>query len=75
LPRASEGAPEDNDQHLLAISDVDAIADIALAPEFGPERTSPVPYAVMGVTRLGLKCDTLHSLGRLGIWMPMRRGN
>jgi hypothetical protein len=35
LPPASEGGPEDNDQHLLAISDVDAIADIALAPEFG----------------------------------------
>ena len=34
-PPASEGAPEDNDQHLLAISDVDAIADIALASEFG----------------------------------------
>jgi hypothetical protein len=49
------------------------LADIALALEFGPERRSPVPYVVMGVTRLGLKCDNLHMLGRLGIWMPLRR--
>jgi hypothetical protein len=31
------------------------------------------PYAVMGVTRLALKCDNLYLLGRLGIWMPLRR--
>jgi hypothetical protein len=35
LPPASEVAPEDNGQHLPAISDVDAIADMALASEFG----------------------------------------
>jgi hypothetical protein len=52
---------------------VEAIADIALALEFGPERTSPVSYVVMGVTRLGLKCDNLQTLGRLGIWIPLRR--
>ena len=28
MPPASEGTPEDNDPHLLAISDVNAIADI-----------------------------------------------
>jgi hypothetical protein len=35
LPPVPEVAPEDNGQHLLATSDVEAIADIALAPEFG----------------------------------------
>jgi hypothetical protein len=31
------------------------------------------PYAVMGVTRLALKCDNLCPLGRLAVWMPLRR--
>jgi hypothetical protein len=35
MPPASEVAPESNGQHLPAISDVDATADMALASEVG----------------------------------------